>query len=198
MVAAVEDSKRANGASLVVWTNAVSFGETPDRLDLQPHIDNLTEYLSLSIFSWTTLHTSIYPTIGQPQPPADNSPNGEDIETLSERMVWYRAGGLAGLTWLVQQADHPLHETLSTLLQDERLWSSLSCRAASLGNNEPTIRRSAFLLLSQVTSKHPTIIEDCREVLQQDLLADCWLETSASVWEVAGPVLATILTCELI
>ncbi|ORX38482.1 hypothetical protein BD324DRAFT_607949 [Kockovaella imperatae] len=168
LVAAVEERRRAGGASYTCWMDSTSFGPQDDRLDLTPHLDSLADYLELSIADPASLNDSIFPS------PIEKVPIG------SEEEAWFRVGGLTGLTWLLTTAE-PSTRLLDLLRGD--IWSTLSPVEPSLGSGQPSVRRAAYALLD-------TVPDDC---LPQDLLSFCWREAEGTVFDIAGPVIAKLL-----
>ncbi|KAK8854764.1 hypothetical protein IAR55_003503 [Kwoniella newhampshirensis] len=139
MVAALEEGRRAGSSGIKSWEastawNSPTVGQTSstdaERIDLQSHLPDLVEYLTLSILDPVTLHDNIHPTPvfaqpvvpsplpkkgaqgkggkpkAAPTPPSRQQaaiPAVEDDEHVEERLARYRVGGLVGLTWLLQQ-----------------------------------------------------------------------------------------------
>ena len=181
LVSAMEERRRAGGASLTCWTEATSFGPQDGRLDLLPHLESLVEYLSGSINDPAALHDGIFPA----------SAGMERAALEQEEEGWYRVGGLVGLTWLVEHLPRPNESILQLLAGD--LWSVLSPSEGSSGHGQPTVRRAGYLLLNAVLMAYADVSE---EYLPVEVLRFCWRETEATVWEIVGPVIVKLLRSE--
>jgi hypothetical protein len=181
------------------------------------------QYFELSILDPPSLHDDIHPSPVQaafqsskpqppikgkkkpPGPPSTPTPaatSAEDEEVAEERWTRYRVGGLAGLSWLLQQLAERkvgLPESLSTLLRNIYLWTALSVEEDdTLGGKQPVIRRAGYALLETLVNTFPAEAEAMVETLSVAVLDNCWREREATVWETAGSSVAKFLTSESI
>ena len=183
LVAAVEERRRAGGASLSCWLDGVSFGPQTDRIDLEPHMEPLIEYLLMSITDPASLRDSLFPS----PVPTESAPLDAEEES------WFRVGGLTGLAWLITSKSKPLElEALQTLLSG-KVWSCLSSSEGAVGNGQPAVRRAAYGLLSALIALEEDVSDD---YLPSDLLSFCWKEVESTVWDIAGPAIAKCLRSE--
>ena len=227
LVAALEEGRRAGGSGLRGWTESTAWLDQEStsseggEINLVPQLSELVRYLELSILDPPSLHDDIHPSPVQaafqstkPQPPTKGkkkppvpppvstpvAPSTDDEEVAEERWTRYRVGGLAGLSWLLQQLAErsiPLPESLSSLLRNTYLWTVLSVEEEdTLGGKQPVIRRAGYALLETLVNTFPAEAEAIVEDLAVAVLDNCWREREATVWETAGSAVAKFLTSE--
>lgn len=163
----------------------------------------------------------VHGAYNQPQPPAKGKgkpavkaraspmptptpPVEESDEVMEERITRYTVGGLVGLAWLISKLPaagfaQPPAEVLA-LINNPVLWSALGTHSIDSEitpiGTQPPIRRAAYLLLGSLIDTYPAEVEKPQllQLISTTLLANCWSEKEAVVWEAAGTAVVRFLT----
>lgn len=139
-------------------------------------------------------------------PATETPPPEEDPQLAEERWTRYRVGGLAGLAWIITKLhahDPPLKsEEVDALLRNPVTWSSLGPAQVipdvdPIGT-APLIRRGGYTLLQSVLQSFKELDSELLGIIATSVLGNCWQETEAIVWEVAGSAVLRFLTSELL
>lgn len=135
--------------------------------------------------------------------PTPTPPVEESEEVMEERIARYCVGGLVGLSWLVSKLPAAGYskppEELAALLNNPVLWSSLGTHVVDPDivpiGTQPPIRRAGYQLLAALMDAYPAEVErpELLQIISIALLANCWNEKEAVVWESAGTTVIRFL-----